>query len=97
MKGPSSNQTDPALGVNALPHTGLRVPGVNMFPPQVKGDCFAGLHSTPGSGGSLCSSWLMARCSNGPATSLWRGSLVVPSSELSIWKILWPPSLSFLI
>lgn len=47
MKGPSSNQTDPALGVNALPHTGLHVPGVNMFPPQAKGDCFAGppLHS----------------------------------------------------
>lgn len=44
MKGPSSNQTDPALGANALPpsHTYLPGPDLSMFPPQAKGDCSAG-------------------------------------------------------
>lgn len=66
-----------------------------ILPPQAKG--LPGPHSTAGSCSSLCSFWLLAQCSDGPPTSLWWGSLVVPSSELSIWKILWPPSLSFLI
>lgn len=92
----NSNQTASALRVNVLPppHS-LCVPVCIYSHPKPR-VCQAPT-LLQRSGSSLCSFWLLAQCSDGPATSLWWRSLVVPSSELSIWKILWPPSLSFLI
>lgn len=109
--GNSSFKSNPewrALPPNSLPVLGIKCSASTMWPACAR---FAStstqsqgwrlwrplLHSTAGSGNSLPSTWLLAQGLNGLATSLPRGSLVVPSSELSIWKILWPPSLSFLI
>lgn len=109
--GNSSFKSNPewrALPPNSLPVLGIKCSASTMWPAcvwfaststQSQGWLFwqSPLYSTAGSGSSLPSSWLLAQGLNGLATSLPRGSLVVPSSELSIWKILWPPSLSFSI
>lgn len=60
------------------PPQSLCVPSLNLHPPGVHGACSSRLCSASRPGNSLCNSWLLAKGSNGPATSLEKGVRLCP-------------------
>lgn len=88
----------PGVRVVPLPQS-LCVPPLNLLPPRNHNACSARPCSASRPENSLCIFWLLApgQGLKWPSDVTGKGSLAVPSSELSIWKVLWPPSLSFLI